>query len=108
MIRGPLGHLCKVIDNYGREHNRELQVHMCAFGLLLLNLLCLSILNLTLLVLLFSNLKLFCMYLLTISKLHTLVCFIYKYTMFKIHFVTVISKFAHHPYFNNLRTNFCG
>ncbi|MFS7899682.1 hypothetical protein Hanom_Chr00s073213g01789681 [Helianthus anomalus] len=40
MIRGPLGHLCKVIDNYGREHNRELQVHMCAFGLLLCRLVC--------------------------------------------------------------------
>ncbi|KAJ0600821.1 hypothetical protein HanIR_Chr03g0121451 [Helianthus annuus] len=70
------------------------------------NLLCLSILNLTLLVLLFLNLKLFCMRLLAVLKLHTLVCFIYKYTMFKIRFVTVTSKFAHHPYYNNFEDNF--
>ncbi|KAM0040394.1 hypothetical protein Hdeb2414_s0012g00393341 [Helianthus debilis subsp. tardiflorus] len=70
------------------------------------NLLCLSILNLTLLVLLILNLNLFCMRLLTVSELHTLVCFIYKYTMFKIRFVTVISKFAHYPYFNNFEDNF--
>ncbi|MFS7925766.1 hypothetical protein Hanom_Chr04g00288981 [Helianthus anomalus] len=89
MIRGPLGHLCKVVDNYGREHNRELHVHMCAFGLLLCRLVCTQICCVL------------AVRLLTISELHTLVCFIYKYTMFKIHFVTIISKFARHPYFSN-------
>ncbi|MFS7944417.1 hypothetical protein Hanom_Chr06g00511921 [Helianthus anomalus] len=46
------------------------------------------------------------MRLLTVLELHTLVCFIYKYTMFKIRFVTVISKIAHHPCFNNFEDNF--
>ncbi|KAJ0860175.1 hypothetical protein HanRHA438_Chr13g0620841 [Helianthus annuus] len=28
MTGGPLGHSCKVIDNYGHERNCELQVHV--------------------------------------------------------------------------------